>query len=137
MTINGLRSDPLTIKQGVPQDSVLGPILFLLFVNNFPLQLSRSSVEIFADDTTITASAHFSDIQSLAQHLNSDLDAVSKWATNNMMFINSTKTKAMSTLYRIARAPAQKPYRIGLLFTKGTLISARFLQRSDAAPLRS
>ena len=46
-------------------------------------------------------------------------------------------TRAMSTLYRIARAPAQKPYRIGLLFTKGTLISARFLQRSDAAPLRS
>ena len=43
----------------------------------------------------------------------------------------------MSTLYRIACAPTQKPYRIGLLFTKGSLISARFLQRSDAAPLRS
>jgi len=43
----------------------------------------------------------------------------------------------MSTLYRIACAPTQKPYRIGLLFTQGSLISARFLQRSDAAPLRS
>ena len=43
----------------------------------------------------------------------------------------------MSTLYRIACAPTQKPYRIGLPFTKGSLISARFLQRSDAAPLRS
>ena len=45
-------------------------------------------------------------------------------------------TKAMSTPYRIAYAPTPKPYRIGLLFTKGSLISARFLQRSDAAPLR-
>ena len=44
--------------------------------------------------------------------------------------------KAMSTLYRIACVPTQKPYRIGLLFTKGSLISARFLQRSNAAPLR-
>ena len=43
----------------------------------------------------------------------------------------------MSTLYRIACAPTQKSYRMGLLFTKGSLISARFLQRSDAAPLRS
>ena len=43
----------------------------------------------------------------------------------------------LSTLYQIACAPTQKPYGIGPLFTKGSLISARFLQRSDAAPLRS
>ena len=47
------------------------------------------------------------------------------------------QAKTMSTLYRIACAPTQKPYRIGLLFTKGSLISARFLQRSDPEPLRS
>ena len=46
-------------------------------------------------------------------------------------------TKAMSTLYRIACVPTQKPYGIGPLFTKGSLISVRFLQLSDAAPLRS
>ena len=95
MTINCQRSDPLTIKRGVPQGSVLGAVLFLLFVNGIPLQLSRSSVDIFADDTTITASAHFLDIQLLTQHLNSDLAAVSKWATNNMMFINTNKTKSL------------------------------------------
>ena len=44
--------------------------------------------------------------------------------------------QAMSTLHRKACVPTQKPYRIGLLFTKGSLISALFLQRSDAAPLR-
>ena len=58
MTKNGQRSDPLTIKQGVPKGSVLRPILFPLFVNDTPLQPSRSSIDIFADDTTVTASAH-------------------------------------------------------------------------------
>ena len=51
MTENGQRSDPPTIKQGVPQGSVLRPILFLLFVKHTRLQPSRSSIDIFADDT--------------------------------------------------------------------------------------
>ena len=65
------------IRQGVPQGNVLGPVLFLLrFVNDIPLHLSGSSVDIYADDTTVMASAHFSDIQSLTRRLDSDLDAV-------------------------------------------------------------
>ena len=51
---------------------------------------------------------HFSDIQSLTQCLISDLDAVSEWATNNKMFINTTKTKAkLVTGKRIARKLGQ------------------------------
>ena len=65
--------------QGVPQGSVLGPALFLLFVNDIPLHLTNSTVDIHADDTTITASAHFSDLCSMNQRLNSDLDADVHW----------------------------------------------------------
>ena len=65
VSIDGQRSDSLLIKQGVPQGSVLGPILFLLFVNDIPLHLTNSTVDIYADDTTITASAHFSDLCSM------------------------------------------------------------------------
>jgi hypothetical protein len=73
---------------------VLGPILFLLFVNDIPLHLSSSSADIFADDTTITASAHYLNIQSLTDDLNKDLEAVGEWASNNKMLINADKTKS-------------------------------------------
>ena len=78
VSIDGQRSDSLLIKQGVPQGSVLGPALFLLFVNDIPLHLTNSTVDIYADDTTITASAHFSELCSMTQRLNSDLDAVQR-----------------------------------------------------------
>ena len=52
-------------------------------------------MDIYADDTTVMASAHFSDIQSLTRRLDSDLDAVNEWASNNRMFINKAKTKSL------------------------------------------
>ena len=81
VSIDGQRSDSLLIKQGLPQGSVLGPTLFLLFVNDIPLHLTNSTVDVYADDTTITASVHFSDLCSMTQRLNSDLDAVQRWAS--------------------------------------------------------
>ena len=69
VSIDGQRSDSLLIKQGIPQASVLGPALFLLFVNDTPLHLANSTVDIYADDTTITASTHFLDLCSMTQGL--------------------------------------------------------------------
>ena len=95
VSIDSQRSDSLLIKQGVPQGSVLGPALFLLFVNDIPLHLTDSTVDIYTDDTTITASAHFSDLCSMTQLLNSNLDVVQRWASCNKMFINKKKTKSL------------------------------------------
>ena len=105
VSIDGQRSDSLLIKQGVPQGSVLGPALFLLFVNDIPLHLTNSTVDIYADDTTITASAHFLDLCSMTQRLNSDLDVVQRWASCNKMFINKKKTKSL--LVHGKRIPAK------------------------------
>jgi uncharacterized Zn-finger protein len=87
-------SDSLPIKQGVPQRSVLGPVLFTIFINDIAHNVSNSCVDMFADDITLTASSHFSDIQPLTRCLNQDLDVVQKWAQNNKMLINTKKTKS-------------------------------------------
>ena len=106
VSIDGQRSDSLLIKQGVPQGSDLGPARFLLFVNDIiPLHLTNSTVNIYADDTTITASAHFLDLCSMTQRLNSDLDVVQRWASCNKMFINKKKTRSL--LVHGKRIPAK------------------------------
>lgn len=53
LTIDGQQSSHLPINYGVSQGSVLGPILFLLYVNDIPQHLSHLSIDILADDTTI------------------------------------------------------------------------------------
>ena len=54
--VNGKLSEPLGIHSGVPQGSVFGPALFLLFINDLPLVL-KNTIGIYADDTTLYASA--------------------------------------------------------------------------------
>ena len=62
-------SEQLTVKQGVPQESFLGPVLFLLFVNHMPLHVQKSTMDIYADDTTWSSSSNWKTIQSLNQTL--------------------------------------------------------------------
>ena len=95
VSLEGKSSECLPLKKGVPQGSVLGPVLFLPFVNDLPLHLPNSSIDMFADDTTISACTHYWDISSLNDGLNSDLDALDEWSLQNKMVINTRKTKSM------------------------------------------
>ena len=52
--INGCHSSPRTVSAGVPQGSILGPILFLLFINDLPSAAQHSTVDMYADDTTLS-----------------------------------------------------------------------------------
>ena len=95
VVINDCSSVNGDVLCGVPQGSILGPLLFLLFINDLPLSLNDSpiSVDLYADDTTLYSSA--SDKTSLETNLQNVLDLVHIWCLENGMLINIEKTKLM------------------------------------------
>jgi hypothetical protein len=51
--MNSYNTTPRNIKYGIPQGSILGPLLFLLYINDLPQHISNAEVVLFADDTNI------------------------------------------------------------------------------------
>ena len=80
----------MTITCGVPQSSVLGPLLFIIYTNDLPSCIISSHSIFFADDTTMYASSR--DIQSLFHGLNFNLSSVADWFKANKLFLNVGKT---------------------------------------------
>ena len=81
---------------GVSQGSMLGLILFLIFINNLPKILEYSAAEICADDTTISANVDYRSAPGvLNQILQAHVGKVAQWTTDNKMVLNESKTKVM------------------------------------------
>ena len=76
---------------GVPQGSILGPLLFIIFINDLPKSSTFFSTRLYADDTSLTASGH--DLDSLLCEINNHLPAVYEWLCSNKLTLNLTKTK--------------------------------------------
>ena len=93
-SINGILSDPEEINFGVPQGSVLGPIFFLLYINDITKVIKRSEICLFADDTVIYNSNK--DYQIAENELQEDLNSVNTWLNNNELTINIKKSKVMT-----------------------------------------
>ena len=85
-----LLSDWEVVRHGVPQGTVLGPLLFNVYINDFPCIINKISRTIlFADDTNILVSS--SDLNELNSKLNSVLRCISKWFQNNQLVLNLNK----------------------------------------------
>ena len=92
VSINNKHSKSHDQKFGVPQGSVLGPLLFSLYINDLPLHIT-SSCELFADDTTIYS--NHSDHAQLSNNLQKNISYLTNWTEHNHMSLNEKKTKYM------------------------------------------
>jgi hypothetical protein len=90
-TVNNTNSDVMQITCGVPQGSILGPLLFLIYINDIHTVTKHGRPILFADDTNLIYS--HTNLQSLCALVNAELDMISNWFAANRLSINTTKTK--------------------------------------------
>ena len=90
--VNGVLSEPAPVLSGVPQGSVLGPLLFLILIGDIDSEILSSFVSSFADDTRL-----FRGITGVgdASSLQTDLEKVYQWAEDNNMLYNNKKFEAL------------------------------------------
>ena len=84
-------SDKIVATHGVSQGSVLGPLLFLLFINDLHKAIINSSVHHFADDTNLLLAER--SLQKISKLINSDLKALCQWIRRIKLSVNTGKTE--------------------------------------------
>lgn len=92
VVLPGCKSDCKRIKSGVPQGSILGPLLFLLFINDIVCDI-ESHIKLFADDTSLFAVVDQPDRSALV--LQSDMDKITHWSKKWLVTFNPAKTESL------------------------------------------
>ena len=98
---NGVSSNVLPITCGVPQGSVLGPLLFLIYINDLPNISSKLTFFLFADDTNIYYESK--DLKELEKTVNQELKLLSLWLNINRLALNVSKTNFV--IFRSIKRP--------------------------------
>ena len=138
--ISGTKSKWTVVKSGVPQGSILGPLLFLLFINDIP-SLVNSNVMLFADDTKIWRKIQDeNDILILQQ----DLKIIEHWCKTWKLYLNTEKCKYMEittgefndTIYKLSDKEMTKvkfEKDIGIIFDSKLEFDRHILEKANKA----
>ena len=106
VVLKGQFSSWTKVNVGVPQGSILGPLLFLIYINDLPNGL-QSNPKLFADDTSLFSTVQ--DITTSTVSLNNDLTKISEWAVQWKMNFNPDPSKQAQELL-FSRKTSSKPY---------------------------
>uniref|UniRef100_A0A3Q3KL62 Reverse transcriptase domain-containing protein n=1 Tax=Monopterus albus TaxID=43700 RepID=A0A3Q3KL62_MONAL len=135
------QSSELNIVCGVPQGSVLGPKLFILYINDICKVSETVKMVLFADDTTIWASDE--NLQQLSVRVSEEFGKIKKWCDNNLLSLNLEKTKYMvfgnrrphnELQLRIGGANIERVYEIKFL---GVMVDDRLSWKSHIRHVRN
>ena len=110
VVVDGVNSEWRQIHAGVPQGSVLGPLFFLIYINDIATDVT-SDYFLFADDSLLleeVSSPHLS-----ARKLNNDLETISNWSDRWLVTLNASKTKTLTFSSRRAK-PVHPPLYLAL-----------------------
>ena len=113
---NGESSDLKDISCGVPQGSVLGPLLFLIYINDLPNVSEKLNFFLFADDTNIYFESD--DLQSMETIINKELKQLSLWLNVNRLSLNISKTNFV--IFHVFNKPLE--YNVTLKMNKKAIV---------------
>ena len=118
--VNGALSNTEYLTCGIPQGTILGPLLFLIYINDLPNCLKFSDTQMYADDSSITMASESS--YEIETKMNIDLDNIYEWLKANRLSLNTAKTEFMLIASR---------QRSGLVSTPRLEIGAEIIPKSE------
>ena len=110
---NNTQSNFLKITHGIAQGSTLGPLMFILYINDLPDVSDNCDFVLFADDTTVLF--HNKNVDQLASNMNNELYAIAEWFINNRLALNLKKTCVLPFYVR-------KPFIMPSIYVANSLI---------------